>query len=206
MQANDTRIAGPARQACMTLRRVHDGDRGGGNRDRLGGCRFAALPVLLVPAIVFAANHTVTANADMTFTPSSLSIAAGDTVTFHNNGGVHNAVSDPGSVTTFSTGDPSSSAWSSTVAFPTAGTIHYFCQVHGGPGGVGMAGMITVTGSTVVASHKYDFTGDGMADVLWRNASTGANAMWRSALSSQQQAVTGVTNLAWIVVPSVSSF
>jgi cysteine-rich repeat protein len=45
-----------------------------------------------------------------------------------------------------------------------------------------------------------DYNGDGKSDVLWRNGSTGANAIWRSAISSTQQPVTGVTNLAWRVV------
>jgi hypothetical protein len=39
---------------------------------------------------------------------------------------------------------------------------------------------------------------------MWRNAATGANLIWRSALFTQQQAVTGVTNLAWAIVPSSS--
>jgi hypothetical protein len=62
----------------------------------------------------------------------------GDTVTFQNRGGTHNAVSDPGSITAFrcadgcdatgGSGNLSSGAWSATVAFPTAGTVRYFCQ------------------------------------------------------------------------------
>jgi plastocyanin len=52
-------------------------------------------------AAVPAANHMVTANENMRFTPSSLTIVAGDTVTFQNGGGLHNVMSDPGSITMF---------------------------------------------------------------------------------------------------------
>ena len=47
----------------------------------------------------WAANHTITANPNLTFSPSSLTINAGDTVTFTNAGGFHNAVIDTGSGT-----------------------------------------------------------------------------------------------------------
>ena len=45
-----------------------------------------------------------------------------------------------------------------------------------------------------------DFDGDGRSDILWRNDSTGANAIWRSANSATPQTMTAVTNLAWKVV------
>ena len=44
-----------------------------------------------------------------------------------------------------------------------------------------------------------DFDGDGRADVLWRNSSTGANAIWRSASQATQQAVASVTDQRWKV-------
>ena len=40
-----------------------------------------------------------------------------------------------------------------------------------------------------------DFDGDGHADILWRNAGTGANAVWRSAVYHGQLPVVGVTNM-----------
>ncbi|HKN78297.1 MAG TPA: plastocyanin/azurin family copper-binding protein, partial [Lysobacter sp.] len=135
---------------------------------------------LLLTATASAANHVVTANANRTFTPATLTIAAGDTVTFQNGGGFHNARSDPGSITMFrcangcdgqvgGNGNLSSNGWSSTVAFPSAGTIRFFCEEHGGPGGVGMSGVITVSGPPAVIARKSDFNGDGRSDILWRN-------------------------------------
>jgi cysteine-rich repeat protein len=45
-----------------------------------------------------------------------------------------------------------------------------------------------------------DYNGDGKSDVFWRNASTGADVIWRSAVSSTQQTVTAVTDVHWQVV------
>ena len=45
-----------------------------------------------------------------------------------------------------------------------------------------------------------DFDGDGRADVLWRNSSTGADAIWKSASQATQQAVAEVTDQRWKVV------
>jgi len=103
----------------------------------------------------FAADHVVTARSGpFRFDPPELTIDAGDTVTFVNGGGFHNVVSDSGAVTAFrcaegcdgagGNGDASSSAWSATVAFPTAGTAPYHCEIHGSDGGGGMAGTIIV--------------------------------------------------------------
>lgn len=109
---------------------------------------FAALPV-------FAADHTVTAHTGpFRFDPPALTIDAGDTVTFVNGGGFHNVASDSGAVTAFrcangcdgsgGNGNASSSAWTATVVFPTAGSAPFHCEIHGADGGGGMAGTITV--------------------------------------------------------------
>lgn len=99
----------------------------------------------LASTSAWAANHSVSVGGTgLVFTPASLSIAAGDTVTFTNAGGFHNAVSDPGAVTSFSSGAASSAAWSITVTFPTPGTIGYHCEIHGAAG-QGMFGTINVT-------------------------------------------------------------
>src|SRR5688572_13858547 len=83
---------------------------------RLRGVRWSAVVLgLLLSATASAANFVVTANPNLTFSPSSITINAGDTITFRNGGGFHNAVSDPGSVTPFSTGALSTAAWSVTV-------------------------------------------------------------------------------------------
>ncbi len=164
---------------------------------------------LLFPLAASAANHVVDARPNLTFSPANLTITAGDTVTFRNAGGFHNVVSDPGAVTSFrcangcdgagGNGDLSNAAWTATVAFPVAGTAGYYCEAHGNPGGVGMAGRITVNAAPVVTPRRSDFNGDGRSDIFWRNGSSGGNAVWFSASSATQQALPAVPT-AWRVV------
>ena len=107
--------------------------------------RITLVFLFLLSTSALAADHTVTAGGATTvFNPRTLTINAGDTVTFVNGGGVHNVVADDNS---FTSGAPSSS-FSFTQAFPNAGTFPYYCQVHGAPGGVGMSGSIVVNAVT----------------------------------------------------------
>lgn len=108
---------------------------------------------LLLPCAVDAANHTVTIIGN-SFSPSELTVAQGDTVTFRNSsGGLHNAASDDDAPNLFRCatscsgfgGNPSASAWQSTVTMSNPGLTRYYCEIHGGPGGDGMSGSITVT-------------------------------------------------------------
>lgn len=45
-----------------------------------------------------------------------------------------------------------------------------------------------------------DFDGDGISDLLWRNATTGQNTIWRSASYATRLGVVRVANLDWKVV------
>jgi hypothetical protein len=42
-----------------------------------------------------------------------------------------------------------------------------------------------------------DFDGDGISDLLWRHATTGRNAIWKSAQSASPLAIARVANLDW---------
>ena len=104
----------------------------------------------------WAAPHTVTVS-NFKFSPASLTINAGDTVTFTNAGGLHNVHADDNSFRCArgcdndgngGAGAPSNTNWSFTRTFNTAGTIRYFCEVHGSAGGSGMAGSIIVNAVT----------------------------------------------------------
>jgi len=64
------------------------------------------------------------------FTPSSLAVKTGSTVTWVNQDGVaHTIVSDPGSPLTFSS-DPLQNGASFTVSFTQPGTYTYHCSIH----------------------------------------------------------------------------
>jgi plastocyanin len=113
---------------------------------------LSGLGLLFCAAVASAANHVVEIGGPSGngFSPRSLTIKRGDTVTFVNRGGFHNVVADDNSFRCASTcapagsGDPSSSEWSQTLTFNTAGNVPYYCTAHGGPGGIGMAGNIIV--------------------------------------------------------------
>ena len=118
--------------------------RGLARRRYLGLAAFA-----FVAANANGATWTVNVGgAQLAFSPATLTVAAGDTVTFVNQGGFHNVVADDGSFRCAqscggSGGDPDSLPWSSTVALASPGTVGYHCEVHGAPG-LGMFGTIVV--------------------------------------------------------------
>lgn len=110
--------------------------------DRQRARRLAALlAVLGTAAPAAAANHAVALRADFTFSPQTLTIAAGDSVTWtNNNTGFHNVQAEDGSFES-----PAGNSFTFTHTFTTPGTKGYFCIFHGGPG-VGMFGTVIVQG------------------------------------------------------------
>jgi len=106
-------------------------------------------------APVYAANQSVTvgANNSLTFSPVPVTINAGESVTFTYAGGTmpHNVVADDGSFRcakgcdgSGGNGNATSSAFAFTRQFNTPGTFNYYCEIHGAPGGIGMAGKVIV--------------------------------------------------------------
>ena len=89
------------------------------------------------------------------FSPSTVTINVGDSVTFTNNGGAsHNVHADDDSFMcsngcrgdgSGATGQPSISNWTSMVTFTKAGTFGYHCDLHGS---MGMTGTIIVKAAT----------------------------------------------------------
>ena len=108
------------------------------------GALVAALAVLAQTGSALAADQTVTATSGNQFSPSSVVINQGDTVTWNNGGGLHNVHFDDNSYDMPAT--PSAAAWSVSRTFSTLGTFRYYCEAHGGPNGVGMSGVVSVNG------------------------------------------------------------
>ncbi len=97
-------------------------------------------------------SYTIETTVSNQFSPSQLTIEEGDTVIWKNSsGGLHDVKADDGS---FDSGNPSSQQWVYTQVFNQAGTYRYYCSVHGGPGGVRMSGVITVTEPTSVEEQS----------------------------------------------------
>jgi plastocyanin len=109
----------------------------------------AVIGLLLASAPALAENQSVAVccspGQGNTFTPKTVSINVGESVTWTNQaGGFHNVVFDDGSFEQPANPDPS--AWTVTRTFDTAGEFVYYCEQHGNKGGVGMAGTVIVGG------------------------------------------------------------
>jgi plastocyanin len=119
--------------------------------------RRAPMFSLALMPIVFGAvdahakvSYVIVGGTSLTFSPPTVDIDVGDTVTFLNFGGLHNVVADDGSFRCAQgcdghggSGAASSQLWSVSIDFPQTGTIGYFCEIHGMPG-AGMFGTINV--------------------------------------------------------------
>jgi plastocyanin len=99
---------------------------------------------LLAAAPALAANQTVSATPGLEFTPSTVVINQGDTVTWNNTGGLHNVHFDDNSYDM--PASPSTAAWSVNRTFTAPGMFRYYCEAHGGPNGTGMSGVVWVNG------------------------------------------------------------
>ena len=121
--------------------------------------RFATVAALLLGfltagrlgsvATAAPARQTVEVEADDNyFEPKALTVKAGTKVVWGNEGQrPHTITADNGA---FNSGNLGTGA-SFSFTFAQAGTYPYYCEYHGGPGGQGMAGTITVTAAEAAA-------------------------------------------------------
>jgi plastocyanin len=136
----------------------------------LGGLVLAAVAVAAVGGgIALAADHAV-AISGFSFSPATVTVAVGDTVTWTNSDSTaHTATADDGS---FDTGTIGNGA-SGTVTFATAGTFAYHCSIHAQMTGTvvveaaaGGGGTATQPPTDTVAVHSGTSSGVGVLLVL----------------------------------------
>lgn len=159
--------------------------------------------LLSAASAVLAEEHNVTVN-DNFFSPQHITITAGDTVRWTNDGSnAHNVVADDGSfrcaegcddmsggggVNSYhepggQPGDPSSDGWSFSLQFDEPGEIGYHCEVHGSSG-LGMYGTITVEGAEEENFDiNFGLTGS------WFNPATSGQGFLFDVVPSQMQVV-----------------
>ena len=103
---------------------------------------IAALALCLgVPATAFAQEAASVSVQDELFVPAQAELLAGDTLTWSHDGGEqHTITADDGSFDSglINPGDTFAQT------FDAPGTYLYYCQIHGAPGGIGMAGIVLV--------------------------------------------------------------
>jgi plastocyanin len=112
-----------------------------------GSAQAATIRVLVGPADTQA------------FSPRDVIVRAGDTIEWanENRGGMsHNVVADDSS---FTSGSAAAGPWTFRHTFAAVGTYGYYCQPHGGPGGSGMSGTVTVT-EAIELGHGSDMSDD----------------------------------------------
>ena len=66
---------------------------------------------------------------------------------------------------------------------------------------------LCLSATTALASDANlhsDFNGDGMADLLWRNSSSGKNLIWLSGKSAKKLPVAVQENLNWYVIDAIA--
>ena len=127
-----------------------------------------------------ATNHTVN-TVGMSFSPSSLTINVGDTVTWHNTGGSHNInatqATFPNNPMGF--GNTVGAGWTFQYIFTVAGTYNYQCDPHV----PGMSGMIIVNALaqplTYVPDDNFEayLEANGMGDGISLNNSVFTSAI-----------------------------
>ncbi len=136
-------------------------------------CLLIAASLFALPLSAWPANIVVNvgqapggAQANQ-FNPNVVNATVGDTITFNNVGaspGFHNVRSDGfftfrcanGCDGAGGDGSPSSTNWTSTVTLSAAGSEVFYCEVHGGPNGQGMAGTLNVTLPVELQSFEVD--------------------------------------------------
>ncbi len=116
---------------------------------------LAALWLAVFPLAATAATVNVTVS-DNRFSPSNVTIDVGDTVRWTNaaGGNSHDVTADNGS---FGSGTPVPS-FTFSRTFNSVAQVRYFCSVHGGPGGAGMSGRVTVVEPAVLVPPTADFS------------------------------------------------
>jgi plastocyanin len=155
---------------------------------RLRRLPLVAAPIVLAlaaapapaPAATFSVginNHTnrfVNPSGQPASSQPVTTIALGDTVAINNSPalfppagldggpGQHNVAWDLGNFGTFPSDDMATTPWSKNYVFGKPGVYRYFCAFHGSPGGIDMAGKVTVRkadGSIPVAPSIGRITG-----------------------------------------------
>ena len=121
---------------------------------------FTFLALFTFYLAVMAQDYTITASG-VAFSPNTLTINAGETVAWVNQGGTHNVngslQSYPANPAGFSSGSAMPAPWTFSHTFNTPGTYQYHCDPHIA---VGMTGTITVlpvaSGDVIITEFMYN--------------------------------------------------
>jgi plastocyanin len=97
---------------------------------------------LAAPAQAGEPERTVVATSDNQFFPRSITVVSGTQVDWENRGLLHNVKFEDGKFE--QPPNPQATPWRVWRRFDTPGVYRYYCEMHGGPGGKGMSGVVRV--------------------------------------------------------------
>lgn len=132
---------------------------------RLAALVLVTTSLLLIARPVGAASMLHVGVVDFDFKPRNSTGVVGSTVSWEwadNIGAAHNVQEDH---KLFKSGPPTSDPTTVFTRAPSAGTFHYFCTLHGAPGG-GMDGSIAIAPGTAAGPAGSPF------DVTWASSAT----------------------------------
>ena len=103
---------------------------------------FASAAIAVTPASAVTTKDITVVDSE--FVPSGIAVMPADSVrwTYSSGAGLHNVVFEDDAFTEPAL--PAFATWTRTRTFASTGTYRYYCATHGGPGGVGMAGVVHV--------------------------------------------------------------
>lgn len=103
-------------------------------------------------------SHAVVEVKNFDFAPATVTIPRGGRVTWYLTSGTHNVRADDGS---FTSGAPTSTWTTYSQTFAEPGAYPYYCELHGGAGGIGMTGVVNVEASSDSAIAGLAAANDG---------------------------------------------
>lgn len=105
----------------------------------LAGATSSASAAIPADVVAPRARHVITFSANaFQYSPADITIFTGDEVEWSGLFGSHPLASDDNLWPVVSTGD------TFRFTFTQPGIYRYYCQFHGGPGGIGMSGVVRV--------------------------------------------------------------
>jgi plastocyanin len=153
---------------------------------------IATLLALGAISNTFAATFTVNIPVGTTtFSPSSVNIEVGDTVTWVNPAGGfnHGVRTDDGTTVNFPV---TAAPWTNSHTFTTAGKFPYYCPLHGAAGGVGMSGVVFVRATHAANEHILQLNAWDLQPVITGTTTGSVASFFRTITGGTPVLIAGV--------------
>ena len=149
----------------------------------------ASAVIALVGLTALPAQATTVNVADFSFSPQSLTIAQGGTVSWHNNGPSVHTSTQNSPLSMWNTGNIAVNSTSASIALPAAGVYSYHCAIH-----AFMTGTVKIpikvsptsgTTATMFTITLASATQSGFTYDIQRKVGSGSFATWRTGVTTR---------------------